>query len=139
MFTVREIMTLAPRVIDAGADSAEAVTLMDELGVRHLPVVDGEGKLIGILSERDLRRARALLDSAPGELGPSVEALCSCELLTVGPDDPLDDAATAMAEQKVGSAVVIDDGEIVGIVTCVDMCRCVAELVAKLRARGEVR
>jgi acetoin utilization protein AcuB len=137
MLTIRDIMTQSPRVIEARADSAVAVALMDEHDVRHLPVVDDEGRLVGVLSERDLRRARALLDCAPGEVGPEVVALCSTEVLSFGPDEPIEAATAAMADRKLGSAVVVDAGEVLGIVTCVDVCRCVTQLVTKLRARAE--
>ena len=133
--TVRTVMTPAPKVIEAGATSATALVLMKEIDARHLPVLD-EGRLVGVLSERDLRRVRAFLDSAPGEIGPAVGDLCSRELLVVAPDDPLDDAANAMADRKVGTALVVDEGELVGIVTSVDLCRALAELVGRLREQA---
>lgn len=130
--TVRTVMTPAPKVIDAQAHTSTAQALMDELGVRHLPVIDRD-RLVGVLSERDLRRARGLLDHAPGVIGPNVGDLCSRELLVVGPDDPLDDAASAMADRRVGASLVVDGVELVGIMTCVDVCRGLATAVGKLR------
>lgn len=131
--TVRTVMTPAPQVIDAQATTATAQALMDELSVRHLPVMDRD-RLVGVLSERDLRSVRAFLDHAPGELGPVVGDLCSRNLLVVGPDDPLDDAANAMADRKVGAALVVRGVELVGIMTCIDLCRGLTTLVGKLRA-----
>ncbi|MCX4246922.1 CBS domain-containing protein [Paraliomyxa miuraensis] len=131
--TVRSVMTPAPEVIRAQADSATAYTRMQALGIRHLPVMDRD-RLVGVLSERDLRGVRAFLDHAPGELGPPVGELCSRELLVVGPDDPLDEAATLMADRRVGAALVVDGTELVGIMTCVDLCKGLTDLVARLRA-----
>lgn len=131
--TVRTVMTPAPKVIEAQADTSAAHALMDELGVRHLPVMDRD-RLVGVLSERDIRGARAFLDHAPGVLGPVVGDLCSRNLLVVGPDDPLDDAANAMADRKVGAALVVEGVELVGIITCVDVCRGLTTLVGRLRA-----
>lgn len=125
-------MTPAPEVIQAQADSASAQARMEQLGVRHLPVMDRD-RLVGVLSERDLRAVRAFLDHVPGELGPSVGELCSRDLLVVGPDDPLDEAATAMATRRVGAALVVEGTELVGIMTCVDLCKGLSELVARLR------
>lgn len=116
----------------AQANSATAYARMQTLGIRHLPVMDRE-RLVGILSERDLRGVRAFLDQAPGEVGPPVGELCSRDLLVVGPDDPLDEVANAMADRRLGAALVVDGAELVGIVTCVDLCRGLTDLVARLR------
>lgn len=131
--TVRSVMTPAPEIIPAQADTASAQGRMKALGIRHLPVMDRD-RLVGVLSERDLRGVRAFLDQMPGELGPTVGELCSRDLLVVGPDDPLDEAATAMADRRVGAALVIDGTELVGIMTCVDLCKGLTELVTRLRA-----
>jgi acetoin utilization protein AcuB len=130
--TARSIMTPAPEVISAQADTASAHARMKALGIRHLPVMDRD-RLVGVLSERDLRGVRAFLDQMPGELGPTVGELCSRDLLVVGPDDPLDEVATAMADRRVGAALVIDGTDLVGIMTCVDLCKALTELVAQLR------
>lgn len=130
--TVRSVMTPAPEIIRAQADSATAHARMQTLGVRHLPVMDRD-RLVGVLSERDLRGVRAFLEHVPGELGPSVGELCSRDLLVVGPDDPLDDAAARMADRRVGAALVVEGTELVGIMTCVDVCRGLTGLVARLR------
>jgi acetoin utilization protein AcuB len=131
--TVRSVMTPTPEVISAQAGTAFAHERMQALGVRHLPVMDRD-RLVGVLSERDLRGVRAFLDYAPGELGPTVGELCSRDLLVVGPDDPLDEAATSMADRRVGAALVVDGAALVGIMTCVDLCKGLSELVARLRA-----
>lgn len=131
--TVRSVMTPAPEVIRAQADTSQALERMQTLKVRHLPVMDRD-RLVGVLSERDLRGVRAFLDYARGELGPTVGELCSRDLLVVGPDDPLDEAATAMADRRVGAALVVDGTELVGIMTCVDLCKGLTALVTHLRA-----
>ncbi|MCA9711484.1 MAG: CBS domain-containing protein [Myxococcales bacterium] len=133
--TVRSVMTPAPETITAQASSASAFALMETLGVRHLPVMDRD-RLVGVISERDLRVVRAFLDQAPGEVGPPVGALCSRDLLMVSPDDPLHEAAERMADRKVGAALVSEGAELVGIMTCIDVCRAMTELVLRLRAMG---
>ncbi len=131
--TVRSVMTPAPEVIQAQADTATALERMQALGVRHLPVMDRD-RLVGVLSDHDLRTVRAFLDYTPGEVGPSVGEICSRDLLVVGPDDPLDEAATTMADRRVGSALVIEGTELVGIMTSVDLCKGLTALVARLRS-----
>ena len=130
--TVRTLMTPTPRVIASQADTATALALMDELQIRHLPVEE-DGRLAGVLSERDIRGCRAFLDHAPGVVGPNVGALCSRDLLIVGPNDPLDEALNAMAARKVGAALVVEGDALVGIVTSVDVCRGFAALLTSLR------
>lgn len=134
--TVRSVMSPTPEVIHAQADTSSALERMQALKVRHLPVMDRD-RLVGVLSERDLLGVRAFLDYAPGELGPTVGELCSRDLLVVGPDDPLDEAATAMADRRVGSALVVEGTDLVGIMTCVDLCKGLTELVTRLRAHRE--
>jgi acetoin utilization protein AcuB len=129
---VRDLMTATPAVIDGNEDTLAARSLMDEHGVRHLPVlVDGE--LFGVVSERDLRAARAFLDAAPGEIGPPVSAVCSRGPYVVGPDAAIDDVAIEVANRRLGAAIVVEDGAVVGIVTTVDLCRELARLVGRLR------
>ena len=129
---VRSVMTPAPKVVDAETDMRTAWALMEQLGVRHLPVVH-KGDLTGIVSERDLRGARAVLASCPGELGPPVLALCSRDLYVVQPDDPIDDVATQMANRRLGAAVVVEGEMVVGIITTTDLCRELARLVGRQR------
>ncbi|MEM6989088.1 MAG: CBS domain-containing protein [Myxococcota bacterium] len=131
--TIESVMTRAPRVVQGSEDSMTARAMMEQHGVRHLPVVH-EGALFGILSERDVRGARALLDSTRGELGPPVLALCSRDPLVVLETDPIDEVAIQMANRRVGTALVVEGERLVGIVTTVDLCRELARIVGRLRA-----
>ena len=63
--TVRSVMTPAPEVIGAQADTSSALERMRTLGVRHLPVMDRD-RLVGVLSEHDLQGVRVFLDYSPG-------------------------------------------------------------------------
>jgi CBS domain-containing protein len=67
---VREVMTATPTTIDPQAPVETAVAVMRERGLRHLPVVDDRGALVGIVTDRDLRSAMfgpALADYLPEE------------------------------------------------------------------------
>ena len=125
-------MTPDPQVISAEESSASAHAMMERLGIRHLPVME-QGRLVGVLSERDLRVVRSFLEHMPGELGPPVGELCSRTLLVVSPDDPLHEAAEHMADRRVGAALVTEGTELVGIMTCIDVCRGLTTLVRHLR------
>ena len=72
--TVRSVMTPAPKVIEAQADTATAHALMEELDVRHLPVMDRD-RLVGVLSERDLRGEALWRAAAAGDLSRATHQL----------------------------------------------------------------
>ena len=104
--------------------------------IRHLPVLR-RGKLVGMLSDRDLRRGLAKLrrrdeafDMARSPEIPELRArdLMASPVLTVGPDCPLRSAASAMAEEQIGALPVVEDGRLVGILTQTDLLRDYAEL-----------
>jgi acetoin utilization protein AcuB len=138
---VRDVMTEDPFTIapDAPLDRASDVMRAKEL--RHLPVVDQAGRLIGIIAERDLRRA-ALAPAVdedvstggrrplcpPGQAPEDllVKDVMSCDVLTTHPEAPLAHAARVMFERRVGSLPVILDGRLVGMLTERDVTRALA-------------
>jgi acetoin utilization protein AcuB len=106
---------------------AEAHELMNRFAIRHLPVLEG-GKLVGMLSQRDLHLIETLKDVDPEVV--TVEEAMNQDILTVGPNDPLEQVARRMAEHKYGSAVVIrDDRHVLGIFTSTDALRVLGGLV----------
>jgi acetoin utilization protein AcuB len=102
----------------------EALDKMRTLGIRHLPVVDA-GVLLGVLSDRDVR-AVELLPGGPDAL--KVEQAMAREPYFVQVDASVRDVAAHMAVEKLGSAVVMDRGNVVGIFTTVDALRALVEL-----------
>ena len=125
---VSEHMTPAPVRIALEADLGDAVKLMQEHGIRHLPVMDGEA-LAGVVSERDLSMIESLL---PEEW----QQICVAEAMTpdpytVAPDVPLWEVAKHMAQQKLGCAVVQDEqGDVVGLFTTTDALRVLSEIAS---------
>ena len=122
--TVSDFMTKTPLTVVSSATVAEAAQLMNARHVRHLPVVSGEGNVVGLLSERDV----ALLSGLDG-LDPSamiVAVAMAKQPYTVAPNTPIADVATAMAEHKYGSCIVVDGKKVVGVFTTVDACRGLA-------------
>jgi len=102
----------------------EAMELMDERDVRHLPVVDGD-RLVGVLSERDLleltgwlpKRVREMLESPSGQVGDYMHA----PVVTVSPADTLVTASMRLKEWNVGCLPVLDETELVGMLTDSDV------------------
>lgn len=113
---LRDIMTT--NLISIGPDetAGEALSLMEQERIRHLVVVE-DGRLAGILSIRDIggRKGEAVRE------GRSVRELMTPQVLTATPEMTLDEAFEIMQEEPIGSLPVIEDGELVGIVTATDV------------------
>ena len=105
---------------------ATAHGIMREFHCRHLPVLTG-GKLVGLLSDRDLSLLETLRDVDPKKV--LVEDAMTADPYTVSPDTALDEVVAAMAEHKYGCAVVMQNNKLVGIFTTVDACRAFAEML----------
>jgi acetoin utilization protein AcuB len=122
----REVITLGPE-----ASAAEAWSLCREHRIRHLPVVDG-GRLAGLVSDRDLRdvspSSRDNRDAATLQW-VRVGDMMTRNPITISPFDTIDRAAREIHDRKIGCLPVVDDGELVGIVTSSDMMRALMELV----------
>lgn len=127
--TIQKYMTTTPLTIGKAQTVRQAKHMMDEVKARHLPVLEG-GRLIGIISERDLALIQNLVAVRPDEL--TVEDAMTLNPYTVGPDAPLDEVVAEMADKKYGSVVVVQNDKVVGIFTAVDG---LAALAALLRTR----
>lgn len=126
---VRAVMTHRPLTAAADDYVADAAGRMTAHGVRHLPVVDGDGRVLGMLSDRDLRtamgEARDALDegAATGRLAVlRVEDVMSARPLAIGEGEPLQRALDVLVTERVGALPVVDAGErLVGIVSYLDL------------------
>jgi len=123
---ISKYMTTSPRTAKGSETLASAAKIMKEGGIRHLPVVEGE-KLLGLITDRDIRFVESFQDVDPTEL--TLDEAMTEEPYTVSPDTSLDEVATTMAEQKYGSAIIVQNGHVVGVFTTVDACRALAELL----------
>ena len=124
--TIQKYMTTQPHSIGQDQPMSVAHKMMRELKIRHLPVLTG-GKLVGLLSDRDLNLIETLRDVDPTKV--CVEDAMTSNAYTVSPDSPLDEVVATMAEHKYGCAVVMSSNKLVGIFTTVDACRSFAELL----------
>jgi CBS domain-containing protein len=124
---VRDLMTLEPVTVRSGAPLVVADMLMRQFGVSGLPVIDGKGQLIGVLSRTDLM---ALAGDARVSAwqGMSVAATMTAPSVTVEADAPLVEAAARMEEHHVHRLVVVEPegGRPIGILSTSDIVRAVA-------------
>jgi CBS domain-containing protein len=127
--TVREIMMGSPVTLNPD-DSADLANDIISLGrIRHVPIVQ-EGKLVGLVSARDLigaaanqifglkqKTKSALLKTVP------IKQIMKKRLITVEPETDIKRAAHLMADRKVGCLPVLKEGSLVGLVTTTDVLR----------------
>lgn len=123
---VREGMTFEPMSIAPDVELNDAWELMRSWGMRHLPVTDGNAKVIGVLSERDILRFKAL---NPQRTAAAARDAMSNDPFVVEPDDSLAEVASKMAQHKYGCAIVAGPKGILGIFTTTDALRILAELL----------
>lgn len=128
--TIETFMSPGPHTIGIDQKLSKAHGFMRTHAIRHLPVLDG-GRLVGILSERDLGLVEALPGVDPSEI--SVEEAMSSSVYAVAPGASLARVADEMAQHRYGCAVVMDGAKVIGIFTTVDACRALADT---LRTQG---
>jgi acetoin utilization protein AcuB len=114
----------------------DAYDLMRKENIRRLPVVDREGKLVGMVSEREILQASPSKATSLSiwELNYlmakiTVDEIMTKEVITVEADTPLEEAALLMADYKIGGLPVMKDGKMVGIVTETDLFKVFLELM----------
>jgi len=126
---VRNWMTSKPITITPQTTLPEAQQILFDHRIRRLPVVD-RGKLVGILTLGDIREASPsdATTLSVYELNYLLDRLLVKDIMTVSPitvspDDLIGEAARLMYENKIGGLPVVEEGELVGIITETDLCR----------------
>ena len=125
---VSDVMTR--KVVAIGPDTPirDVQTLMEQRNIRHFPILESRSNaepdaLLGIVSDRDVRLVGADHPRAPAGVTSAhpVSRLMVFPVLTAHPDDPIEETAKVLRENKIGAMPVMDDGRLVGIVTGIDM------------------
>lgn len=122
------LMTRDPITSEQHDRLSTAKAIMTAGNFRRLPVVD-EGRLVGIVTERDLHKYSGFLEST------KVTAAMRTSLVTVTPYDSVEEAALLMLKHKIGGLPVVDEGQLVGIVTTTDLLKTFLNVV---KATGEI-
>jgi CBS domain-containing protein len=139
----REVLSIAP-----DAPLRDAIRLMLDQRISGVPVVDGAGKLVGVLTEGDLlrrfetgteRRLRPWLEFFLGPRrqaedyvkthGRRVEAIMTREVISIGPDTPVGELVALMESRRIKRLPVVDGEVLVGIVSRADLMRAVARVL----------
>jgi CBS domain-containing protein len=131
---VKDVMSREVHTVKRNDELGIADALMKQERVRHLPVLDEDGEVCAVVSQRDLFRGALLRALGFGSRAEElmlkqvvVKEAMSSEIQTTAPDTPVADAARLMIERKIGCLPVIENGKLVGIVTETDFVRLVSE------------
>ena len=133
---VREVMTPNPVTISPEESLMEALQTMRLRKIRRIPVVS-DGKLVGLLTEGDLKRAEPSTLSDTQEQfhavmeGTQVNRIMIQNLITTTPDAPVLDAARTLFTSKYGALPVLEDGRLVGILTDNDLIGALVKLLER--------
>jgi len=147
---VRDIMQVEVVTIGPEASVRELSVLLGEKGVSGVPVVDGQGKVVGVVSEGDvilqdaelhfphyvqfldsvifLESVQRFADRFRKAFGAKVSDIMSKEVKSIGPDAGVGEVATLMADENINRIPVIQDGRLKGIVTRADVVRALPRI-----------
>jgi len=119
--SIKHVMTSNPRTIDADKPVAYAAKMMLEEDVGLAPIVEGD-KLIGMLTDRDIAIRVVAEGKDPGQV--KVRDVASKQVVTIDPQQDLDEALRIMAKHQVRRLPVVEeDGRLVGVVAQADVAR----------------
>jgi acetoin utilization protein AcuB len=132
----RDRMTPNPITITPDTSFPEAFHILREKGIRHLPVVDKKGKLVGVIAQTDLLHASpskatslSIFELTYLLANLHVRQVMSSPPITVSEDDPLEEAARLMVEKKIGCLPVMREGNLVGLITETDIFETFVEIL----------
>jgi CBS domain-containing protein len=128
--SIKEVMTRDVRACEPNATVAEAAKVMAKEDVGPVPIVE-DGRLVGIVTDRDIVVHVVAEGRDPN--ATTVREIASTELVTVAPDDDLDEALNLLARRQVRRLPVVEGDRLVGIVAQADIAR-----LGKDKKTGEV-
>jgi CBS domain-containing protein len=125
---VRDYMSPTAVTIQVDADYKEAFEIMEKRDLHHLPVMNRDDEVVGIVARRDLQLAARHFHEAPVEVGEVMHT----PVVTVASDADLAVAVERMIDDRIGCLPVADDGRrLVGIVTETDLLRVLQGLLGE--------
>jgi acetoin utilization protein AcuB len=134
---VKDRMSKHPLTANGEESIADTHRYMEEQNVRHLPVVDKSGQMIGLVTEEDLLKAEpsSATSLSVWEINSlltkvKVKQVMVRDVVTTKEDVPIEEAAQLMLEHRIGCLPVLRDGKLVGIITETDLFRTFLELFA---------
>lgn len=139
---VRDFMTKDPLTLREDDLLRQAVEVVMVRRIRHIPVLDGKGSLVGIVTDRDVQGTlpSPLSAAAPEEYEALLETtplarIMTRSVVTVGPDDLAAEAVETLLADRIDGLPVVESGRVVGIFTVRDALRAYLELLRGLASR----
>lgn len=127
---VEEVMSRDVFTLGRNDKLSVADGVMKQKRIRHIPILDGDGELCGIISQRDLFRGILLRSLGYGSRAEqkmldslSIKDAMHDEVISTSPDTPLADAARMMLSEKVGCLPVVDENRVVGLISEADFVK----------------
>ena len=121
-------MTHAPITIRDDTDYWQAIEIMRDRNLHHIPVVNENDNVVGILTRRDLKIASMRFKEAPVE----VSEVMHSPVVTIEPEGLLSEAAQQMIDNRIGGLPVLKaNGEVAGILTETDLLRALIDQLGK--------
>jgi CBS domain-containing protein len=125
---VKSVMTPFPWVIQIEDPLSRAKQVMEERGIRHLPVTE-DGEPVGVVTARDIRLLESAIQDPQRRAALSVRDACVLDAFVVETSEPLDRVLLEMARHHIGSALVVKGKRLAGIFTVTDACRSYGEFL----------
>ena len=116
-------MSPSPGTIRDNEPLSLAVRLMTESKFHHLPVVDVSQRIVGIISDRDIISVNGVLGSGNSEKDLLIKDIMVKDVETISPEDTIHIAASFMVDYRFNALPVVEDQELVGIITSTDLLR----------------
>jgi CBS domain-containing protein len=117
---IREVMTPSPETVEPGQAVAEAAKLMKQADVGMIPVVQ-EGQLSGTVTDRDI--VLRVIAEGKSPASTTVGEIASGQVVTVDPEQELEEALELMAKHQVRRLPVVENGRLIGVLAQADVAR----------------
>ena len=148
MLTARDVMSTDVKTVSPEMSVEEAAKIMSDNNVSGLPVVNNDGELVGILSEKDmiikdkklhfpdyinvlggiiyLESYKKFEEEFKKYIAVDAKGLMTEDVITISPERSVEEIATLMVEEDINRLPVVEDGKLVGIVTRGDLVKDIA-------------
>lgn len=130
---VKNWMTSDVTTVNADDNADDAWKKITTHHIRQLPVLS-DGQVVGVVSRGDLLRSFQSVKLGTSELTMRVNEVMTPDPLTVSPDMPFEEATARMHDARVGSLIIVENGELAGILTRSDLFRAIMEITGLMDA-----
>ncbi|HNV85796.1 MAG TPA: CBS domain-containing protein [Candidatus Omnitrophota bacterium] len=135
---LKDVMIANPVTLNIDEPFFKIAQIFQEKGIRHLPIVNSQNEIVGVMSQRDFNRITSPRKNEKGEYVYDMDKLAKYileqyiiqEVITLQPEDTVEKAVELMAEKKLGCVPIVDGKRrVVGIVTAIDMLKLLLKIL----------